>query len=139
MFTNLDFLSVGKHFPPSNEAFEARQENYINGRLLYDGAIELVFKDVWKKIKTRFTSSYEREQILLKLNLFRPMTDVFKLLAFQNDPEIWVGEGVNAKKLEEATGYSEAHAIDIIKSAFISAHAQGTGVYKLYKKKRDRK
>ena len=52
MFTNLDFLEVGNEFPPVNDAFKARQDNFINGRLLYNGELEAVYQDVWDKIKT---------------------------------------------------------------------------------------
>lgn len=131
MFTNLDFLEVGNEFPPINDAFKARQDNFINGRLLYNGELEAVYQDVWDKIKTRYNNK-SLEQVLVKVNLFRPLTETFKLLAFQNEPEIRVGEGENVKDIAEY--YDERKAINLLKSAFISSHAQGTGVFKVYKR-----
>lgn len=134
MFTNLDFTKKGSVYPIKNDTFMARQENYINGRLLYDGHLEEVFKKVWQKIKTRFKNNSEAEQILLKLNLFKPLTDMFELLAFQNEPEIVVGEGKEEKKVSDVTDLKEEDIIELLQCAFISAHAQGTGVYKIYDK-----
>lgn len=134
MFTNLDFLKIGSKYPTDNETYKARQSNFINGRLLYDGNLKAVFKEVWQKIKTRFGKDHTAEQVLLKLNLFRPLTDMFRLLAFQNEPEIQIGTGKTAKNIDDLTDITSEDVINILKTAFVSTHAQGTGVYKIYDK-----
>ena len=134
MFTNLDFLKVGNKFPAINETFEARQNNFINGRLLYDGNLEQVFSEVWHKIKTRFDKDHTPEQVLLKLNLFRPLTDMFKLLAFQNEPEILIGEGKSEKQIDDVSDITSDDVIEKLKGAFIGTHAQGAAVFKIYDK-----
>lgn len=131
MFTNLDFLQVGKPWAPNNAAFNQRQQNYAMGRQLYDGNFEGVFRDVWQKIATRYGQSYKDfEQVMIKTNLFRALTETFKILAFSKEPEIWIGDGEDAKRIEEY--YSRRKALNILKKAFISGHAQGEGVFKVY-------
>ena len=134
MFTNLDFMKKGSVYPIKNDTYQARQDNFINGRLLYDGQLDAVFKEVWQKIKTRFKDTMTAEQVMLKLNLFKPLTDMFELLAFQNEPEIVVGEGVDEKKVSDVSDLKEEDIINTLQCAFISAHAQGTGVFKIYDK-----
>ena len=51
MFTNLDFLNIGKPWVPNNASFQDRQENYITGRRLYEGDFRSVFESAWQKIK----------------------------------------------------------------------------------------
>lgn len=131
MFTNLDFLAIGKQWLPMNASFIERQQNYITGRLLYEGNLEDVFRDVWQSIATRYGLDFkDLQQVMIKLNLFRTMTETFKMLAFQKEPEIWVGEGEGAKRLEDV--YSRSKALNLMKKAFVSGHAQGDGVLKVY-------
>lgn len=131
MFTNLDFLSVGKPWTPNNAAFEERQANYIQGRLLYEGEFRTVFGAAWQAIASRYGKNFsEIEQVMIKINLFRALTETFKILAFQKEPEIWIGESENAQRIEQV--YPQRKALNILKKAFISAHAQGEGILKVY-------
>lgn len=131
MFTNLDFLNVGKAWTPINAAFVERQNNYITGRLLYEGQFEKVFGDAWRKIASRYGMDYhEIEQVMIKINLFRSLTETFKILAFQKEPEVWVGEGDSAKRIEDV--YSKQKTQNILKKSFVSAHSQGESVLKVY-------
>ena len=131
MFTNLDFLNVGQPWSPSNATFKKRQENYITGRLLYEGEFEEVFGQVWKQIVSRYGKDYKSlEQVMVKINLFKALTETFKILAFQTEPEIWIGEGDKAKRIEGV--YSRQKALNILKKGFISGHAQGDAVLKVY-------
>ena len=59
---------------------------------------------------------------------------MFELLAFQNEPEIVIGEGKSEKKLDDVSDLEEEDIINLLQCAFISAHAQGTGVYKIFDK-----
>lgn len=132
MFTNLDFLQIGKQWTPQNAVYKKRQENYINGRLMYEGELETVFHDVWCSIATRYGLDYkEVQQVMIKVNLFKALTETFKILAFKNEPEVWVGEGDDAKRLEKEV-YNPKLLLDKLKQAFISCHAQGNGVIKVY-------
>ena len=132
MFTNLDFLQVGKQWTPKNATYQKRQENYVNGRLMYEGELETVFSDVWQSIAKRYGLNYgEVQQVMIKINLFKALTETFKILAFKTEPEAWVGEGDNAKKLEKDI-YSPKLLLDKLKQAFISCHAQGNSVIKVY-------
>lgn len=131
MFTNLDFLNVGKAWAPVNVSFIERQNNYITGRQLYEGQFEKVFGDAWRKIATRYGLNYgDIEQVMVKINLFRSLTETFKILAFQKEPEIWVGEGETTKRIEDV--YSRQKALNILKKSFVSAHSQGESVLKVY-------
>lgn len=131
MFTNLDFLNVGQPWSPSNATFKKRQENYITGRLLYEGEFEEVFGQVWKQIVSRYGKDYKSlEQVMVRINLFKALTETFKILAFQTEPEIWIGEGDKAKRIEGV--YSRQKALNILKKGFISGHAQGDAVLKVY-------
>lgn len=131
MFTNLDFLNVGQPWAPSNAVFKKRQENYITGRLLYEGEFEQVFGQVWKQIVSRYGKDYKSlEQVMVKINLFKALTETFKILAFQTEPEIWIGEGKSAKRIEDV--YSKQKALNLLKKGFISGHAQGDAVLKVY-------
>lgn len=132
MFTNLDFLQVGKQWTPKNATYQKRQENYLNGRLMYEGDLETVFKDVWLAIAKRYGLKYgEVQQVMIKTNLFKALTETFKILAFKNEPEIWIGEGDNAKRLDKEI-YSPNLLLEKLKQAFISCHAQGNSVIKVY-------
>ena len=132
MFTNLDFLQVGKQWTPKNATYQKRQENYVNGRLMYEGELETVFCDVWQSIAKRYGLNYgEVQQVMIKVNLFKALTETFKILAFKTEPETWVGEGDKAKKLEKDI-YSPKLLLDKLKQAFISCHAQGNSVIKVY-------
>lgn len=132
MFTNLDFLQVGKQWTPKNATYQKRQENYVNGRLMYEGELETVFSDVWQSIAKRYGLNYgEVQQVMIKVNLFKALTETFKILAFKTEPETWVGEGDKAKKLEKDI-YSPKLLLDKLKQAFISCHAQGNSVIKVY-------
>lgn len=122
MFTNLDFLSIGKPWIPNNNEFKERQSNFVDGRKLYEGKFQEVFSDVWEKI----TSRYMNEQVMIAANLFRPLTDTFKMLAFKDDPKMTVGN----KRLDDY--YTKGHILDILGKAFISQHAQGQTVFKIY-------
>lgn len=131
MFTNLDFLNIGKAWAPTNAAFVERQNNYITGRQLYEGQFEKVFGDAWRKIASRYGLNYgDIEQVMIKINLFRSLTETFKILAFQKEPEIWVGEGDTAKRIEDV--YSRQKTLSILKKSFVSAHSQGESVLKVY-------
>ena len=138
MFTNLDFLNIGKPWTPDNPAYKRQRENYITGRLLYEGNFEAVFGDAWHKIATRYGMNYaDIEQVMIKVNLFRTLTETFKILAFQKEPEIWVGEGKEAYRLGDKTNsqkdeYPAVKALNILKRAFTSGHVQGDGVLKVY-------
>ena len=132
MFTNLDFLQVGKQWTPKNATYQKRQENYINGRLMYEGELEAVFGKAWNSIASRYGLNYaEVQQVMIKVNLFKALTETFKILTFKNEPETWVGEGKEAKKLEKDI-YSPKLLLDKLKQAFISCHAQGNSVLKVY-------
>ena len=132
MFTNLDFLKIGQQWAPKNSVYQKRQENYINGRLLYEGDLESVFGDVWQTIATRYGLTYgEIQQVMIKVNLFKALTETFKILAFKEEPEAWIGEGDNARKLEKDI-YSPKSLLEKLKQAFISCHAQGNSVVKVY-------
>lgn len=132
MFTNLDFLQVGKQWTPKNATYQKRQENYINGRLMYEGELEAVFSDVWQSIAKRYGLNYgEVQQVMIKVNLFKALTETFKILAFKTEPEAWIGEGDKAKKLDKEI-YSPKLLLDKLKQAFISCHAQGNSVIKVY-------
>lgn len=136
MFTNLDFLNVGQPWIPNNVTFRKRQDNYITGRLLYEGEFEQVFGQVWKEIVSRYGKDYKSlEQTMVQINLFKALTETFKTLAFQKEPEIWVGEGENAQRIEEV--YSRKKALDILKKSFVSGHAQGDAVLKVYTNSND--
>jgi hypothetical protein len=63
--------------------------------------------------------------------LFKALTETFKILAFKTEPEVWVGEGNKAKRLEKDV-YSPKKLLDMLKKGFISCHAQGNGVVKVY-------
>lgn len=126
MFTNLDFLNLGKPWIPENSTYRERQQNYVNGRLLYEGKLEKVFSEVWQKIKSR----YNDEQVMVAVNLFRCLCETFKVLAFKDEPQMWVGTGETAKKLEEY--FNAGHIRNVLRSSFISGYAQGEGVYKVY-------
>lgn len=132
MFTNLDFLNVGKSWLPTNATFKRRQENYITGRLLYEGEFEPVFEDVWRNISSRYGVDYsEIQQVMVKVNLFHALTETFKVLAFQKEPEIFLGEASNGERLQNET-YPLRKVMSLLKKAFVSAHAQGEGVIKVY-------
>ena len=109
MFTNLDFLNVGKSWLPTNATFKRRQENYITGRLLYEGEFEPVFEDVWRNISSRYGVDYsDIQQVMVKVNLFHALTETFKVLAFQKEPEIfWIllmeGEMAGRRKYNQTT------------------------------------
>ena len=138
MFTNLDFLSIGKPWTPDNPAYKRQQENYVTGRLLYEGNFEAVYGDAWHKIATRYGMNYaDIEQVMIKTNLFRTLTETFKVLAFQKEPEIWVGEGKEAYRLGDKNNkrdddYPAIKALNILKRSFVSGHVQGDGVLKVY-------
>ena len=132
MFTNLDFLNIGKPWVPNNASFHARQENYIIGRQLYEGDFRSVFETAWQKIATRYGENFEDiEQVMIKINLFKSLTETFKILAFKKEPEIWLGEGDNAARLTNEV-YDCKKALDSMKKAFCSCHAQGDSVIKIY-------
>lgn len=132
MFTNLDFLNVGKSWLPTNAIFKERQDNYRTGRLLYEGQFEPVFEDVWKNISTRYGIDYsDVQQVMVKVNLFHALTETFKILAFQQEPEIFLGEVNNGERLENDV-YPLRKVMTLLKKAFVSAHAQGEGVIKVY-------
>ena len=131
MFTNLDFLKIGEKWTPTNATYKERQENYISGRCLYEGDFETVFKEVWQSIASRYGKNIDKiEQVMVKLNLFKSLTDTFKILAFQKEPEIWVGKETKDEKLEDY--YSRRKTLDLLKKAFVSCHAQGEAVLKVY-------
>lgn len=138
MFTNLDFLNIGKPWTPDNPAYKRQQENYVTGRLLYEGNFEPVFGEAWRKIATRYGQNYaDIEQVMIKTNLFRTLTETFKTLAFQKEPEIWVGEGKESYRLGDKNNkndddYPAIKALNILKRAFTSGHVQGDGVLKVY-------
>lgn len=138
MFTNLDFLNIGKPWTPDNPAYKRQRENYVTGRLLYEGNFESVFGEAWSKIGSRYGMNYaEIEQVMIKTNLFRTLTETFKTLAFQKEPEIWVGEGNEAYRLGDKNNtkeddYPAMKALSILKRAFTSGHVQGDGVLKVY-------
>ena len=138
MFTNLDFLNIGKPWTPDNPAYMRQQENYVTGRLLYEGNFEQVFGDAWRKIASRYGKNYaDIEQVMIKTNLFRTLTETFKILVFQKEPEIWVGEGNEAYRLGDKNNkkeddYPAQKALNILKRAFTSGHVQGDGVLKVY-------
>lgn len=135
MFTNLDFLQVGKKWAPTNSVFQKRQENYITGRLAYEGDIESVYKDVWGSIATRYGKTWgEMQQVMIKVNFFKALTDTFEFLAFRKEPEIWVGEGKSAKRLEDLELMLKTNLLNLMIQGFISGHAQGDGVIKVYSK-----
>lgn len=126
MFTNLDFLNIGKKWVPDNKAFRERQKNFCDGRKLYEGKFDDVFSETWEKIKSR----YGNEKVMVALNLFRSLTETFKILAFKDEPVIWVGEGEKAEQIDKY--YKPLHVINLLKKAFISVHSQGEGVFKVY-------
>lgn len=131
MFTNLDFLNIGQKWAPVNAAFIERQNNYIRGRQLYEGDFKDVYSEAWQKIASRYGLNYsDIEQVMIKINLFRSLTETFKILAFQKEPEIWIGEGNTAKRIEEV--YSRQKALSLLKKSFISSHSQGESVLKVY-------
>lgn len=132
MFTNLDFLNIGKAWTPNNAAFQERQKNYATGRQLYEGDFESVFGEAWRKIATRYGESYtDIQQVMIRINLFKALTETFKILAFQKEPEIWLGEGDTAGRLSNDV-YDIKKALDNIKKAFVSCHSQGDSVIKVY-------
>lgn len=130
----MDFLNIGKPWTPNNAAFRKQQENYITGRLLYEGEFSTVFGEAWRKIASRYGVSYtDIEQVMIKVNLFRTLTETFKILAFQKEPEIWIGEGDKAKRIEDTQDvYPRAKVLNVLKRGFVSGHAQGDGVLKVY-------
>lgn len=131
MFTNLDFLKIGEKWTPTNSVYLERQENYVTGRQLYEGEFEKVFKEAWQSIASRYGQNYDKiEQVMIKLNLFKALTETFKILAFQKEPEIWVGNETKDEKLEDF--YPRRKTLDLLKKAFVSCHAQGEAVLKVY-------
>lgn len=131
MFTNLDFLNIGKKWVPNNTVYAERQKNYNDGRLLYDGKFVEVFEDVWQAMASRYGADWQEiQQVLININLFRTLTETFKTLAFSKEPEITdeKGEKLDNKIFNCNSFYST------MKKAFISAHAQGDGVFKVYTK-----
>ena len=135
MFTDLSFLEIGKKWTPNNATYKKRQENYINGRLLYEGEIEAVFNDTWGSIASRYGKSYkEVEQVMIKLNLFRSLTETFKLLAFQKLPDVktYQIENTTDADILEENEFSNKKLLKLLKKGFISAHAQGESVLKVY-------
>jgi len=133
MFTNLDFLSVGKKWIPDNATFKERQKNYVEGRQLYDGKFIEVFKEVWTKMASRYGKNWDDiEQVLVNLNLFRTLTETFKILAFSKEPSISLKKGEDSTKTEKLDKRTTKLFLDTMKQAFISAHAQGDGVFKVY-------
>lgn len=132
MFTNLDFLQVGKQWAPNNATYQKRQKNYIEGRLLYEGELEAVFHDVWRSIATRYGLDYkEIQQVMIKVNLFKALTETFKILAFKTEPEAWLGEGEKAKRIDKSV-YNPQKLLNLLKQAFVSCHAQGNSVIKVF-------
>lgn len=132
MFTNLDFLGIGKPWTPINAAEVNRQKNYAIGRQLYEGDFESVYGEAWRKIATRYGDSYaDIQQTMVKINLFKTLTETFKILAFQKEPEIWLGEGESAERLSNDI-YDIKKALDNLKRAFVSCHCQGDSVVKVY-------
>lgn len=132
MFTNLDFLQVGKQWAPNNATYQKRQKNYIEGRLLYEGELEAVFHDVWRSIATRYGLDYnEIQQVMIKVNLFKALTETFKTLAFKIEPETWLGEGEKAKRIDKSV-YNPQKLLGLLKQAFVSCHAQGNSVIKVF-------
>jgi len=135
MFTNLNFLQVGKKWVPNNTTYRKRQDNYIVGRLAYEGEIEEIYKDVWQTIATRYGASYsDMQQVMIKVNFFKALTDTFELLAFRDEPDIWIGKKGDFKRLEDEEIIAKDDLIKLMKQAFISAHAQGDNVIKVYSK-----
>lgn len=131
MFTNLNFLNIGQKWAPINAAFIERQNNYVRGRQLYEGDFKNVYSEAWQKIASRYGVDYsDIEQVMIKINLFRSLTETFKILAFQKEPEIWIGEGDTVKRIEEV--YSRQKALNLLKKSFISSHSQGESVLKVY-------
>lgn len=132
MFTNLDFLQIGKKWAPNNATYKKRQENYQTGRLLYEGELESVFEQAWRDIASRYGLNYgEIQKVMIKINLFKSLTETFKILAFKKEPEAWVGEGKTAKRLEKEV-FSPKKLLDLLKKGFVSCHAQGDSVIKVY-------
>lgn len=132
MFTNLDFLGIGKPWVPTNLAEVERQKNYATGRQLYEGNFENVYGEAWRKIATRYGNSYaDIQQTMVKINLFKALTETFKILAFQKEPEIWLGEGETAERLSNDV-YDVKKALDSLKRSFVSCHCQGDSVIKVY-------
>ena len=132
MFTDLEFLKVGKQWTPKNATYQKRQENYVNGRLMYEGDLEAVFGDAWRAIASRYGLSYtEIQQVMVKVNLFKALTETFKILAFTTEPEVWIGEGDKAQKLEKDI-YNPNLLLEKLKQAFVSCHVQGNSVLKVY-------
>lgn len=131
MFTNLDFLNIGKKWVPNNNVYAERQESYNNGRLLYDGKFIEVFGEVWQSMASRYGADWkEIQQVLVNINLFRTLTETFKTLAFSKEPEITDEKG---EKLDDKL-FNCNSFVSTMKKAFISAHAQGDGVFKVYTK-----
>ena len=50
MFTNLDFLEVGRTWKPSECEYKNRLEQHKTGRLLYDGEFLEVFGGTWAQL-----------------------------------------------------------------------------------------
>lgn len=127
MFTDTNFISVGKVWTPKDADYEARLEVTRTGRQLYDGEFTKVFNQAYQTIASRYGDSWtDVEQLIIKINLFKSMTETFKILAFAKDPVIT--DKVNQTILDEITG---ENFIDLMKRSFISAHAQGTGIFKV--------
>jgi len=132
MYINTDFLNKGSVYPFADSDYNKRLEVARTGRLLYDGEFLEVFKDVWASIGTRYGQSWtEIEQVLIKVNLFKALTETFKILAFSKLPVITTSE-TNQKVLDDLV-YGN-NFFDVMKRSFISAHAQGTGIFKVFVK-----
>ena len=127
MYTDLSFLDIGKKFLPDDHEFKCRLKNYQQGRMLYEGEFEEVFQETWQAIASRYGLTYKDvEQVMINLNLFKATTETFKLLAFMKEPELEddsLKDKINFKKF-----------INTMKKSFISGHAQGNGIFKVYSK-----
>lgn len=128
MYTNYDFLNVGQPWIPRDEDFCKRLEIARTGRLLYDGDFLSVFKETWQAIASRYGQNWkEVEQVLIKMNLFKKWTETYEDLIFGDLPKI---TSISSEKVLGAL-VEETDFMTMLTRAFISGHAQGTGVFKV--------
>lgn len=124
MLTSLDFLSVGRNWPPPSEV--ERLTRYNQNRLLFEGKHEMVF-DQWVKL----LRDDQRATLEIILNWHKRLSTLWADLLLGEPPRISAGDKNSKEQQALERLIRDNNLINVAYEVALDVSRYGTGLFKI--------
>ena len=124
MLISLDFLAIGKPWPPPTEA--ERLERYAQNRLLFEGRHDQVFKD-W----IRLLREDQQATLEMVINWHKRLTLLFADLLLGEPPKIIAGDQDSPEQLAVERIIEDNGLFNVAYEVALDVSRYGTGIFKV--------